>query len=311
MEFFRKQTRYPFMATRRIWYAVSAVLILGSLASLATRGLNLAVDFTGGVTIEAAFPGVANLDAIRDRLTRAGYAEHQVQNFGSSREVAIRLPPAERQSGAEIRAAVEQALQQIEPRAEIRRLELIGPQVGAELRESSIWALAFTILLIFIYVLVRFHSWRLSVGAILAAMHDPLVVLGLFSVTWMPFDLAVVAAILAVVGYSLNDTVVIFDRIRERFQFNRRSPPAQVLDEAVNQTLSRTLMTSVTTLIVVVTLYVLGGPALQGFSAAIIIGVLIGTYSSIYFASSIALDLGLTAENIFPSERKTAADHLP
>lgn len=311
MEFFKKQTRIRFMELRRIWYAISAVLILASVVSLAVRGLNLAVDFTGGVTIEAAFPGTADLDAVRDGLARAGFAERQVQNFGSSREIIVRLPPAEGQSGAEIRASVERVLKAIDAGAEIRRLEFVGPQVGAELRESAIWALGFTVLLIFLYVMFRFHTWRLSLGAIFAALHDPIIVIGFFSMTQMSFDLAVVAAVLAVLGYSLNDTVVVFDRIRERFQVNRRGAPAVVLNEAVNQTLSRTLMTSITTLIVVIALYVLGGPALQGFSATILVGVLIGTYSSIYVASALALDLGLKAEHLFPAERKTAADRLP
>jgi preprotein translocase subunit SecF len=311
MEFFKKETRYLFMARRKLWYAVSALMILVSVGSLAFRGLNLAVDFTGGVAIEAAFPAAPDLDAIRSGLNTAGFADNQVQSFGTSRDVLIRLPPAEGRTGAEIRAAVVRVLTGIDPKAEVRRLEFVGPQVGAELRESAIWAFAFTMLLIFIYVMLRFHTWRLSVGAIIAALHDPLLVVGFFSLTWIPFDLAVVAAILAVIGYSLNDTVVVFDRIRERFHVNRRSPAAQVLDEAINQTLSRTLMTSVTVLIVVVTLYVLGGPALQGFSAAIIVGVLVGTYSSIYIASSVALDLRLEAEHIYPTQKRTAEDRLP
>lgn len=311
MEFFKKQTHIRFMALRRVWYAISALLVLVSIVSLAVRGLNLAVDFTGGVTIEAAFPGAADLDAVRDGLARAGFADQQVQNFGSSREIIVRLPPAEGQSGAAIRTGVERVLKSIDPGAEIRRLEFVGPQVGAELRASAIWALGFTVLLIFFYVMFRFHTWRLSLGSIFAALHDPIVVIGFFSLTQMSFDLAVVAAVLAVLGYSLNDTVVVFDRIRERFHVNRRGASATVLDEAVNQTLSRTLMTSITTLIVVVALYVIGGPALQGFSAAIVVGVLIGTYSSIYIASALALDMGLKAEHLFPAERKTAADRLP
>lgn len=311
MEFFKKQTRIPFMRLRWAWYGISGAMVIASIVLVAVRGLNLAVDFTGGVTVEASFRRTADLDAVRHGLSGGGFPEHQVQSFGSSRDILIRLPPAEHQSGAEIRAGVERVLKSIDSQAEIRRLEVVGPQVGAELRTSATWALAFTVLLIFLYVLLRFHSWRLSAGAILAALHDPLVMLGFFAATQMTFDLAVVAAILAVIGYSLNDTVVIFDRIRERFHANRRAAPIVILDESINQTLSRTIMTSLTTLIVVVTLYVLGGPALHGFSAAIIIGVVIGTYSSIYVASAIALDLGLQAEDIFPAERRTAADNLP
>jgi preprotein translocase subunit SecF len=173
------------------------------------------------------------------------------------------------------------------------------------------WALFFTLVLIFLYIAFRFHTWRLSLGAILAVIHDPILVLGFFSITQMPFDLAVVAAILAVVGYSLNDTVVVFDRIRERFETNRRSPPDVVLDQSINQTLSRTIMTKVVTSIVVVALLFLGGPVLKGFSAALLIGIIAGTYSSIYISSAIALDFGLTAEHVFPTVKKAAFDHLP
>lgn len=311
MEFFKKTPRFPFMATRNVWYAISGALILVTAVALAVRGLDLAVDFTGGVTIEASFAGEAKLDAVRIGLESARFTDAQVQNFGSSRDIIIRLPPAPGMSGAEIRAGVERVLKSVDPSAEVRRLDVVGPQVGAELSRSAWWALGFATLLIFFYVLLRFHTWRLSVGAILAALYVPLIVVGYFSVTQMSFDLTVVAAVLAVFGYSLNDTVVVFDRIRERFAMNRRAPAAQVLDEAINQTLSRTIMTSITTLIVVVALYALGGPALEGFSIALIAGIIVGTFSSIYIASAIALDLGLTAEHIFPSQKKTPADTLP
>lgn len=311
MEFFKTKTNFPFMGTRKIWYAVSASLILISIGSLIFRGLNLAVDFTGGVTAEASFPGQADVDRVRSGLEAAGFKEPQVQNFGSSRDVLVRLPPDASHSAAQIRADIEKVIAGVDPSAKLQRVEVVGPQIGEELRSSSIWSLAFTVFFIFIYVALRFHTLRLGIGAILAALHDPILVLGFFSVTQMPFDLAVVAAILAVIGYSLNDTVVVFDRIRERFAVNRRSPSIEVLDESVNSTLSRTIMTSVTTLIVVVVLYVLGGAALQGFSAAIIVGVVVGTYSSIYIAGAVALDLGLKAEHLFPSETRRKVDELP
>jgi preprotein translocase subunit SecF len=311
MEFFRTKTSFPFMATRKVFYAISAVMILGSIGLLVFRGLNYAVDFTGGVTAEVSFPGEANLDGLRTGLEGAGFKEVQVQNFGSSRDVLVRLPPDATQSASEIRSAIEKVVAGVDAKARLQRVEIVGPQIGAELRSSSIQALAFTVFFIFIYVALRFHTLRLSIGAILAALHDPILVLGFFSLTQMTFDLAVVAAILAVIGYSLNDTVVVFDRIRERFMVNRRSPPADVLDESVNSTLSRTIMTSVTTLIVVVVLYLLGGAALHGFSAAIIVGVIVGTYSSIYIAGAIALDLGLKAEHLFPSETRKKIDDLP
>jgi preprotein translocase subunit SecF len=311
MEFFKKKTSFPFMGTRKVWYAVSASLILASIGLLVFRGLNYAVDFTGGVTAEVNFPGQADLDRMRTGLEAAGFKEVQVQNFGSSRDVLVRLPPDASQSAAQVRTALEKVVAETDPKATLRRVEIVGPQIGAELQSSSFQALAFAVLFIFIYVALRFHTLRLSVGAILAALHDPILVLGFFSLTQMTFDLAVVAAILAVIGYSLNDTVVVFDRIRERFSINRRSPPAEVLDESVNSTLSRTLMTSVTTLIVVVVLYLMGGAALHGFSAAIIVGVIVGTYSSIYIAGAIALDLGLKAEHLFPSEARKKIDDLP
>ena len=311
MEFFKKKTNFPFMGTRKLWYTASAIMIVVSIGSFVTRGLNLAVDFTGGVTAEVHFAAQPNLDRVRAELAKQGFEDPQAQTFGSSRDVLVRLPPQTKTTSAEVRSRVERAVKAVSGDAEIKRVEVVGPQVGAELRNSSIWSLIATVILIFIYVALRFHTLRLGLGAILAALHDPILVVGFFSVTQMPFDLAVVAAVLAVIGYSLNDTVVVFDRIRERFEANRRSPPSDVLDESVNSTLSRTVMTAVTTLIVVVVLYLLGGAALQGFSAAIIVGIVVGTYSSIYIAAAIALDLGLKAEHLFPARDRKAIDDMP
>jgi preprotein translocase subunit SecF len=310
VEFFHKATNFPFMGTRKIWYGLSIVLMLGSFASFATKGLNYAIDFTGGVSVGATFQQTADTDAVRQNLEGAGFHDPQVQISGSSREVAIRLAPTN-ETGDVVRGRIEQALKSLDPGATIQQLEVVGPQVGAELQESAIWALSFTLLLIFVYIAFRFHTWRLSAGAILAVLHDPILVLGVFSITQTPFDLAVVAAILAVIGYSLNDTVIVFDRIRERFETNRRLPSAVVLDQAINQTLSRTIMTKVVTSIVVFALLFLGGAVLRGFSEALLIGILAGTYSSIYISSSVALDFGLKAEHLFPTLKKTAVDHLP
>ena len=311
MEFFKKQTNFPFMATRKVWYTLSAILMIGSVVSFATRGLNLGIDFTGGVSASATFSQAVNVDAVRAKLIQAGFKDPQVQSFGSSRDIAIRLPPDPTQNATAIRAKLESVLQSIDKSAQVRQLDVVGPQVGNELKTSAAWALFFTLLLIGIYIAFRFHTWRLSLGAILAVIHDPILVLGIFSITQTPFDLAVVAAILAVIGYSLNDTVVVFDRIRERLETNRRLPTEVVLDQSINQTLSRTIMTKVVTSIVVVALLFLGGPVLQGFSEALMIGIVAGTYSSIYISSAIALDCGLTAEHVFPSEKKAALDHLP
>jgi preprotein translocase subunit SecF len=311
VEFFSKATSFPFMATRKVWYGLSAVLMIICFTSFVVRGLNYAIDFTGGVSVEVNFQNTADVERVRTALEAAQFHEPQVQTFGSSRDVAIRLQPIAGQTGDVIRARIEAALKPIDAGVQIQRLEVVGPQVGDELRNSAIWALGFTLLLIFIYLALRFHTWRLSLGAIFAVLHDPILVLGVFSITQTPFDLAVVAAVLAVIGYSLNDTVVVFDRIRERFEVSRRLAPALALDQAINQTLSRTIMTKVVTSIVVVALLFLGGPVLRGFSEAMLIGIVAGTYSSIYISAAVALDCGLTAEHIFPTVKKTAVDHLP
>jgi preprotein translocase subunit SecF len=254
VEFFKKATSFPFMSTRKLWYGLSVALMVIAIGSFFLRGLNLAVDFTGGVQVQASFSNAVNIDTLRSGLERAGFREEQVQYLGSSREAAIRLPTQTGQSGDVIRARV---------------------------------------------------------GAILAVLHDPILVLGAFSLWHTSFDLPVVSAMLAVIGYSLNDTVVVFDRIRERFEASRRLEPITVLDQSINQTLSRTIMTKVVTLIVVVALYILGGQALKGFSEALIIGIVAGTYSSIYISSAIALDCGLKAEHLLPTAVKKAVDELP
>ena len=210
-----------------------------------------------------------------------------------------------------MRADVEAVALAFNKTAEVRRVEVVGPQVGKDLRNSAIWSLVYTMVFIFVYVVFRFHNWRLPLGAILAALHDPIIVLGFFSVTGMPFDLSVVAAVLAVIGYSLNDTVVVFDRIRERFHAEKRVAAIDILNQSINQTLSRTIMTSATTLIVVVVLFLLGGPVLLGFSTALIIGIVVGTYSSIYIASAVALDTGLRFEHLFPREDRKVIDAMP
>ncbi|HLQ13461.1 MAG TPA: protein translocase subunit SecF [Steroidobacteraceae bacterium] len=311
MEFFTKATNFPFMSTRKLWYGLSVVLILVAIGSFFVRGLNLAVDFTGGVQVQAGFSNAVNIDALRSGLERAGFREEQVQYLGSSREAAIRLPTQANQSSEAIRARVEGVLHAIDPRAEVTSLDVVGSQVGAELKSGAVVALAATLFLIFGYIALIFHTWRLSLGAILAVLHDPILVLGAFSLWHTSFDLPVVSAMLAVIGYSLNDTVVVFDRIRERFEGSRRLEPVAVLDQSINQTLSRTIMTKVVTLIVVVALYLLGGQALKGFSEALIIGILAGTYSSIYISSAIALDCGLKAEHLLPTAIKKPVDDLP
>jgi preprotein translocase subunit SecF len=310
VEFFHKQTNFPFMATRKVWYGLSAALMIIAIISFFVRGLNLALDFTGGVAVEVTFSTPIDTEKVRATLAAAQFHDPQVQTFGSSRDVSIRLQPVNQTSDV-IKDRISKALTPLDPKVVIHPPDIVGAQVGDELKSSAAWALFFTLVGIFIYLAFRFHTWRLSLGAILAVMHDPILVLGIFSITQTPFDLAVVAAVLAVIGYSLNDTVVVFDRIRERFEKSRRLPPAVALDQAINQTLSRTIMTKVVTSIVVVALLFLGGPVLRGFSEALLIGIIAGTYSSIWISSAVALDCGLNAEHVFPSEKKSLIDDSP
>jgi preprotein translocase subunit SecF len=311
MEFFRKVTRFPFMATRRRWYVVSAVIILGSLAMLAVRGLNFGIDFTGGVVLEFHFPEAANLEQVRGALGRAGIEGASVQSFGNASDVLVRLLPKEGQDTNKLGQDVLAAIQTDAPGAELRRTEVVGPQVGRELAEKGALAVLFTFVLIMAYVAFRFQ-WKLGVGAIAAALHDPIVILGIFAATGLTFDLPALAAILAVIGYSLNDTVVVFDRIRERFLSMRKGTSEQVMDAAINETLSRTIMTSGTTMITVLALLFLGGEILRSFATALTIGIVVGTYSSIYIASALALDLKLTARDLMPVQReKDAVDDMP
>jgi preprotein translocase subunit SecF len=310
VEFFHKKTSFPFMARRKVWYTLSIILMIVSFASFYFRGLNFAIDFTGGVAVEATFPKEVRTDAVRNAITAAGFHEPQVSYLGSSRNVNISMQ-ATGQSAEQIRPLFLAALSKLDPGVQITQLDVVGPQVGEELRSAAIQSIGMTLLLIGAYIFIRFHTWRLSVGAILAVLHDPILVLGVFSITQTKFDLAVVAAILAVIGYSLNDTVIVFDRIRETFERNRRQASAVTLDQAINQTLSRTIMTKVVTSIVVVALLLLGGETLRGFSEALLIGIIAGTYSSIYISSSIALSFGLKAEHVFPSVRKDPIDELP
>jgi preprotein translocase subunit SecF len=310
MEFFHKKTSFPFMATRKVWYALSIVLMVVSFASFFARGLNFAIDFTGGISVEATFPQQVDPGTVRKAVVAAGFHDPQVKNLGSTRDVSIELQSTG-QTSEQVRPLFQAALSKIDPGVRITSLGVVGPQVGDELRYSAIVSLAVTLVLIALYIILRFHTWRLSLGAILAVMHDPILVLGVFSVTQTKFDLPVVAAILAVIGYSLNDTVIVFDRIRETFEKNRRQASNITLDQAINQTLSRTIMTKVTTSIVVVMLLLLGGEALRGFSEALLIGIVAGTYSSIWISSAVALSCGLKAEHVFPPVRKDPLDQLP
>jgi preprotein translocase subunit SecF len=311
MEFFRKKTSYTFMATRRRWYAASAILVLGSLLALGVRGINFGIDFTGGVVLEMTFPQAADLEKVRGSLEKAGYGHAVVQSFGTPRDVLVRMLPEKETDNNVLGRKVLTAIQADNPGVELRRTEVVGGQVGAELAEKGALAVLFTFFFIMLYVWVRFQ-WKLGVGAIVAALHDPIIILGFFAATQMTFDLPALAAILAVIGYSLNDTVVVFDRIRERFLSMRKGTPEQVMDASINETLSRTIMTSLTTMLTVFALLFFGGEILRGFSTALTIGIVVGTYSSIYIASALALDLKLTARDLLPVQKeKDAVDDMP
>jgi preprotein translocase subunit SecF len=313
MEFFKKVPTLHFMRLRRRWYGLSLLMVVASAVSLVVHGLHLSIDFTGGVEVELSFSAPANLDQVRTALMRNGFQEPQVQIVDSVRDILVRLPPqGATVTGTEIGKRIQAVLTTIDPKVEVRRADSVGSQVGRELAENGALALLFTFLLIGLYVSIRFHTWRLGTGAVVASMHNPIVVVGFFSVTGLTFDLPALAAVLAVIGHSLNDTVVVFDRIRENFERSRRAPPSDLIDAAINQTLSRTVITSGATFVVVLMLFLFGGEALRGFSVALLVGIVVVTYSSIYVASSLALDMGLTGNDLFPQRKSTdELDRMP
>jgi preprotein translocase subunit SecF len=310
MEFFHKVTTYPFMHTRRVWYGVSATAIIASIVLLFWHGLNFGIDFTGGVVLEFSFPKVADVERTRAALSTAGYHDTQVQTLDDQRSVMIRLLPQEKQDVNAVSVKVQQALRTVDPNVELRRAEVVGPQVGSELTNQGGMAVLFTFVLIGFYTWARFQ-WKLALSAVIATLHDPLLILGFFAVTQIPFDLAGLAAILAVIGYSLNDTVVVFDRVRENFHSMRRATPEQIMDASINQTLSRTIITSGATLLVVVVLLLVGGETLRGFSWALTIGIVVGTYSSIYVAGALALEMKLSARDLMEKQRDKEVDAMP
>ena len=302
-----------FMSLRRIAMALSTLLILASFASFFTKGLNWGLDFTGGSLIEVEFAQSADLSKVRKVMDEQGFGDATVQNFGSSRDVLIRLAPAKEEDGKKVDAKmignqILTALQQMDSSATMRRIEFVGPSVGDELREQGGLAMLTALICILIYVALRFE-WRFALGSVSALAHDVIITLGLFSVLGIEFDLTVLAAVLAVIGYSLNDTIVVSDRIGENFRKVRGSDAQEIIDVSLTQTLNRTMVTSITTALVLVALLVMGGELIKGFSIALLFGVVIGTYSSIYVASSIALSLGISREDLMPQEvEKEGAD---
>ena len=301
MRLFNFKTALNFMKLK--WPAIifSTFLVIGSLVSLFTQGLNLGLDFTGGTVIEVKFEQAADLNKVRTALGNSGFADAQVQYFGNSQEVMIRIAPRE---GVEQKAIGEQILTSINTVAEtpvtVRKVDIVGSSVGDELKEDGFLAILAALVGILIYVAARFE-WRYSVGAVASLLHDVIITLGLFSVFQLEFDLTVLAAILALIGYSINDTIVVFDRIREMFRKLRDATVEETVNEAITSTLSRTTMTSFTTALTLIVLFFMGGAMIHGFATALLFGIAIGTYSSIYMASSIAVILGASREDLLPT----------
>jgi preprotein translocase subunit SecF len=305
MDFFKHDLNLDFMGKWRYAMVISGVMLLVSVGSLLTRGLNLGIDFTGGTLIEVAYPQAVDLDNVRSLLTKSDYDQAQVQYFGTSRDLLIYLPPQEGLDSAKLSEAVFSKLRQGNPDVELRRVEYVGPQVGDELAIQGGLAMIYATFGILIYIMLRFHI-RFAPGAVMALIHDVFITLGIFSVFQLEFDLTVLAAILAVMGYSLNDTIVVFDRIRENFRKIRKGAPQEIMNISVNQTLSRTVMTSSLTLLVVISLFIFGGEVIHNFSLALILGIVVGTYSSIYVASPVSLALGVSKSDLAPVKKEGA-----
>lgn len=303
MEFFKKQTNINFLGLRKVTAVLSTLLFLASILSLIIFGLNWGLDFTGGTQIQVAFDQPAELANVRAQLAKNGFNEAVVQSYGTSKDVLISVAPQKNVKQQELAEQVLAAL----PGATLKQVEFIGPQVGQELANKGALAVIIALIATMIYIAVRFE-YRFAVGAAIALIHDPVLILGLFAFFHWEFNLTVLAAVLAVIGYSLNDTIVIFDRIRENFRKVRKGTSVEIVNLSINQTLSRTIMTSATTLMVVLSLYFFGGPMIHGFALALMIGIVVGTYSSIYVAGALAVALGLDRKDLLPTPKQVLDD---
>ena len=306
MEFFRISRTIPFMRHALALNLVSLALFIVAVVFIALRGFNLSIEFTGGTVIEMTYPETAPLVEIREQLGILGYTDFQVQNFGTSRDVLIRLPIIEGQSSADQSQAVMASLSMSSPDIVLQRVEYVGPQIGRELVESGLLALLFVIIGIVAYLAVRFE-WKFAVAGVVANLHDVVIILGFFAFFQWEFSLSVLAGVLAVLGYSVNESVVIMDRIRETFRRVRNMEVRDVIDDAITQTMSRTIITHGSTQIMVLSMLIFGGPTLEYFSLALTIGIWFGIYSSIFVAASIALWLGVTREDLVKAPRKSDA----
>ncbi|NOZ53547.1 MAG: protein translocase subunit SecF [Gammaproteobacteria bacterium] len=304
MQLFNKTPNFDFMSKRTMALSISVLLIIVSIGSLATRGLNFGLDFSGGTLLELGYQQPVDLTEIRSALKEGGFPDAIAQHFGTSQDILVRIAPAEGQNNADLSTKIMRTLENAsQDKIDLRRVEFVGPQVGEELTEDGGLAVLYALICIFIYVIFRFE-WRFAAGSVAALFHDVLITLGVFSLFQLDFDLTVLAACLAVIGYSLNDTIVVFDRIRENFRKIRKGSTVEIVNTSLNQTLSRTLMTSVTTLLVLLALFVVGGEIIHGFATALIIGVVVGTYSSIYVASTTAIMLGVSKADLIPVKKE-------
>ena len=301
---------YNFLSVRYVAMALSILLMLISLGSLITKGLNKGIDFTGGFLIEVSYQQAPTISQVRSDLAGGGFPEAIVQNFGGSKDLMIRILPREGIDNKAVGKQIIEILNNSSNKAELRGSEFIDPQVGEELTDQGGLAMIFALIMIMIYIIIRFQ-WKFSIGAVAALIHDVLITIGVFSFFQISFDLAVLAAILAVVGYSLNDTIVIFDRIRENFRLIRKMETLSILNKSVNQTISRTIITSSTTLLVLLALYLIGGKSLEGFSLALIIGVIVGTYSSIYVATTSIFLLDVSTSDLLQVNKEQLDDGMP
>jgi preprotein translocase subunit SecF len=303
MEFFKQNTHIPFMKQRASAAIVSIVICLASILSLAIHGLNLGLDFTGGTQFEMNFKQPPDITNVREQMAQAGFPEAVVQPYGTTHDILIRVGIHKEYSQQQLRDKVLTLF----PNATIQQMEFIGPQVGKTLVTNGILAVLVSLLGIMVYIAMRFE-YRFAVSAAVAIIHDPIVILGIFSFLGIEFNLIGLAAVLTVIGYSINDTIVVYDRIRENFRKLRKGSTSEIIDNSINQTLSRTIMTSGLTAIVVISLLIFGGEVLHGFSLALLIGIVVGTYSSIYIAGSLALALGLERQHLLPPARKELDD---
>lgn len=307
MEFFHRETKIDFMGMRKWTALLSSLVMIVSLGLLFVKGLNFGLDFTGGTQLELRYDKPVSFEDVREQLDKAGLTGAKVTQYGSARDILVKISNREGVSEQQLGQMVLNALKVHQESVELRRIEFVGSEVGENLAQQGALAVAVSLLFMMLYIAVRFE-YRFGISAAVALMHDPILILGIFSLFQFDFDLNVLAAMLAVIGYSLNDTIVIYDRVRENFRKVRKGTPTEIMNLSINQTLSRTIMTSTLTLIVVVALYFIGGESLRGFSLALIIGIVVGTYSSIFVAGALSLTMGLSRADLAPSGKKVVDD---